>query len=182
MRCGIGQDSHRFEVPCGTAPSAGDMDGSAADHAGGGKPLLLGGVPFPGEPGLEGNSDADVVLHALCNAISGVSGRNVLGAEADRMLGELGIANSEAYVRAALDGLEGFAVTHASFAIECARPRIEPRIDEMRANIARILGVGQTGVGITATSGEGLTAFGRGLGVQALCIVTCAPREPREPL
>ena len=158
MKCGIGQDSHRF-------------DGAA-------KPLVLGGVAFPGEPGLEGNSDADVVLHALCNAISGATGHNVLGAEADRMLRDHGESDSEAYVRAALGGLAGYAVTHVSIAIECSRPRIAPRADEMRANIARIVGVGPGSVGITATSGEGLTAFGQGLGVQAICIVTCAPKPP----
>ena len=157
MKCGIGQDSHRFE---------GEDTG---------KPLLLGGVLFPGEPGLAGNSDADVVLHAICNAVSGVSGRNVLGAEADRMLAEQGAACSASYVRAALDGLKGFAVAHVSIAIECARPMIAPRTDEMRASIARIVGIEPASVGITATSGEGLTAFGRGLGVQATCIVTCEP-------
>ena len=67
IRVAIGQDSHRFEP-----------DGSD-------KKLILGGVVIEGCPGLSGNSDADVVLHALTNAVSGITCVNILGEEADRM-------------------------------------------------------------------------------------------------
>ena len=60
MKAAIGQDSHRFEESLG-------------------KPLILGGVVFPGEPGLLANSDGDVVLHAINNAVSGITGLNILG-------------------------------------------------------------------------------------------------------
>jgi len=136
------------------------------------KPLVLGGVVFEGGPPLEGNSDADVVLHALCNAISGVTGVNILGDTADRMLIERGTADSAEYVREAMKHLGGYRIAHASFSIECARPAISPRIPEMRENIAALTGAGLSGVGITATSGEGLTDFGRGLGIQVFCVVT----------
>ncbi|MDR1060251.1 MAG: 2-C-methyl-D-erythritol 2,4-cyclodiphosphate synthase, partial [Clostridiales bacterium] len=157
MKVAIGQDSHRF-LGAG-APAA--------------RPLLLGGVLFDdGTPPLDGNSDADVVLHALCNAISGLTGVNVLGEAADRMcLGE-GVTDSEAYVREAMRHLGGSRLAFLSFSIECARPRISPRLEAMRDNIARMAGLPRASVGITATSGEGLTDFGRGLGVQAFCIAT----------
>ena len=66
MKAAIGQDSHRFEESLG-------------------KPLILGGVVFPGEPGLLANSDGDVVLHAITNAVSGITGQNILGKIADEM-------------------------------------------------------------------------------------------------
>ena len=166
MKVAIGQDSHRFV-------GAGAGAGGAADAGGAGRrPLLLGGVEFSGAPPLFGNSDADVVLHALCNAISGVTGVNILGSAADKMCLEDGITDSAAYVKEAMRHLSGGHIAHASFSIECARPAISPRIMEMRRSIAGILGIDISGVCITATSGEGLTDFGRGLGIQALCIVT----------
>ena len=74
MKAAIGQDSHRFEE-------------------GYGKPLILGGVVFPGETGLLANSDGDVVLHAITNAVSGITGRNILGRVADEMC-QSGITDS----------------------------------------------------------------------------------------
>ena len=150
IKVGIGQDSHRF---------------------GGDKPLILGGVAIPGEVGLEGNSDADVVLHALCNAISGVSGEVVLGPVTDRMCRE-GTTDSAAYVQEALKTLKDYKVAHVSVSLECLQPRITPHIDAMRRRIAELLDIETRDVGITATSGEGLTAFGRGEGIQAFVALT----------
>jgi 2-C-methyl-D-erythritol 2,4-cyclodiphosphate synthase len=153
VRTGLGQDSHRFE----TAPS--------------GKELRLAGVFFEGEEALEGNSDADVVLHALCNAISGVTGRNVLGAVSDAM-SNAGVNDSREYVKEALKSLGSLRLTHVSISLECARPKITPKIGAMREALAELLSLAVLDIGITATSGEGLTAFGRGEGIQALVIVT----------
>lgn len=160
----IGQDSHRFEE-AGAAVDVRDGEREA-------RTLTLGGVRFPGEAPLRGASDADVALHALCNAISGATGCNILGAVADRMLLEEGITDSAAYVKAAMEHLAGDKIVHVSFSIECARPIISPRIAEMRESVAKILGIGARDVCVTATSGEGLTDFGRGLGVQVFCVVT----------
>ena len=152
VRTGLGQDSHRFESKPG-------------------KPLLLGGVLFEGEPGFEGNSDADVVLHALANAISGVTGRNVMGAVSDAMC-EAGVKDSREYVKEAMKSLGNAKISHVSVSIEGARPKISPKVGVMREAIAALLGVAVLDVGVTATSGEGLTAFGKGEGLQALVIVT----------
>ncbi|MBD3393466.1 MAG: 2-C-methyl-D-erythritol 2,4-cyclodiphosphate synthase [Chitinivibrionales bacterium] len=154
MKTGIGQDSHRFEP--GASP----------------KPLRLGGITVPGCPGLAGNSDADVVLHALTNAVSGISGVNILGAVADDLCKNQGVTDSAEYLRRALDTLNDIRITHVSLSIECARPKLSGHIDDMKACIARILGIGASHIGITATSGEGLTSFGRGEGIQAVAIVT----------
>jgi len=165
-KTGIGQDSHRFS------------EAESENGAAGRRPLLLGGVEFPGEPPLEGNSDADVVLHALCNAISGVTGVNILGEISDHMCFGEGIRDSAEYVREALKSLGEDIVAHASFSIECARPKIAPRVEQMRKNIAGLLGIDARNVGVTATSGEGLTDFGRGLGIQVICIVTAVCGRP----
>ena len=151
MRAAIGQDSHRFEESVG-------------------KPLILGGVVFPGEVGLLANSDGDVVLHAVTNAVSGITCRNVLGAAADEMC-QSGITDSAEYLKEALRSLQG-KICHVSISIECARPKISPMIPQMRQSIAGLLKTAAENIGITTTSGEGLTDCGRGLGISVLCILT----------
>jgi 2-C-methyl-D-erythritol 2,4-cyclodiphosphate synthase len=158
VKIGIGHDSHRFAGP------------------GAGRPLVLGGLMIEGAPGLEGNSDADVVLHALCNAISGVSGRLVLGARTDALCAQ-GVTDSSVYVLEAVDTLGGYSVTHVSVSLEAKRPKLAPHVDAMRARIASILGLEPADVGVTATSGEGLTAVGRGDGIRAAVVVTAEKLE-----
>ncbi|MDD5673631.1 MAG: 2-C-methyl-D-erythritol 2,4-cyclodiphosphate synthase [Chitinivibrionales bacterium] len=150
----IGQDSHCFE-----------QDGST-------KPLLLGGVVIKGARGLKGNSDADVVLHALVNALSGISGETVLGKITDEMCLKHGITNSRAYVERALATLGGARLMHVSISLECRDPKIEPVCRTIRESVAAMLGLPLLHVCLTATSGEGLTAFGRGEGIAALVIVS----------
>ncbi len=152
MKVGIGQDSHRF-----------DFDNKE-------KKLVLGGVIFEEATPLSGNSDADVVLHAITNAISGVTCKNVLGKITDEMCAN-GIIDSEEYVKEALKYLDN-KIEHLSISIECKVPKITPKIEGMRENISRILGIKPNQVGITATTGEGLTDFGRGEGISVFCILT----------
>lgn len=154
----IGQDSHRFETDEALAYK---------------KPLILGGVTFDGEPALSANSDGDVVLHALTNAVSGITCRNILGKIADYMC-KSGISDSREYLKVALRDLSDIneKITHVSFSIECKTPKMSPKIDKMRESIALLLGISARDVGITATSGEGLTAFGRGEGIQVFCVIT----------
>ena len=153
VRTGLGQDSHRFEA----SPT--------------GKVLKLAGLPFEGEAALEGNSDADVVLHALCNALTGVHGVVVLGARTDELCKE-GITDSAAYVKETLEHLGSLKVQHVSVSLECLRPKIAPKIGAMRESLARLLKLDYRDVAITAHTGEGLTAFGRGEGILASVIVT----------
>ena len=150
----IGQDSHRFvQDACS-------------------KPLMLGGVRIPDTPGLEGNSDADVILHALCNAISGLSGVTVLGTATDRLCREQGITDSRVYVAEALATLNGIRLIHASISVEARRPHLRRYIDPIRESIAGLLSLPVERIGLTATTGEGLTSFGRGEGIQAFVIAS----------
>ncbi len=133
---------------------------------------MLGGVRIPDSPGLTGNSDADVILHALCNALSGLSGVNILGARTDTLCNEQGITDSSVYVREALSTLEGIELVHISVSVEARRPHLSGYINTIRQSIAALLSLPAGRVGLTATSGEGLTAFGRGDGIQAFVIAS----------
>ena len=151
----IGQDSHRF----------------AFDDAGTGY-IKLGGTDIPSEHPFVANSDGDVLLHALTNAISGYTCVNVLGGAADRICLEEGITDSSAYLKEALKDVRNAEILHVSATIECLRPKLMPHIPAMREKISSLLGILESSVGITATTGEGLTGFGRGEGVQVFVLVS----------
>ena len=150
----IGQDSHRF------------------DPEGSGKPLTLGGIVIPGCVGLAGNSDADVVLHAVTNAISGIHGTPIIGTIADDLCLKQGIKESAVYLNKAMELLKSSAIVHVSIAIEAKRPKLAGHLNAMRESIAGLLNIKVEHVAITVTSGEGLTGFGRGEGIQAFAIVS----------
>ena len=151
-KTGIGQDSHTFEeLP--------------------GKPLILAGIKLDHAVGLKGNSDADVVLHSITNAISSITGSNILGSVADQLCQE-GVTDSSYFLKLALDDLGDWRINHIAIAIECLKPKISPQIDSMKKSIAKLCHINKTDVGITATTGEGLTTFGKGEGIQTITIVT----------
>jgi 2-C-methyl-D-erythritol 2,4-cyclodiphosphate synthase len=162
IKTALGQDSHRFEKKTGD------------------KKLVLGGVIIRGCPGLVGNSDADVVLHALTNAISGISGVNILGARSDFLCLTKGAIDSTLYIKEALETLGEYGITHISISIEAFRPKLACHIPSMKKSIAKICGVSDSDVGITATSGEQLTAFGKGEGIQVFAIVTALKNERKK--
>ena len=153
VKTGLGLDSHRFVE--------GETD----------KAFVLGGLVFDDVPALSGNSDADVILHALTDAISGVTGRTVIGAVADEMC-QRGITDSKEYLKVALQDLGAWQLSHVSIALECKRPKIDPKVPALRESIAGLLGLTLDDVCITATTGEKLNDVGRGLGIHATVIVT----------
>lgn len=152
MKVAIGQDSHRI------------------DYSNKEKKLKLGGIEFDELFSILGNSDADVVLHAITNAVSGITCKNILGKISDDMC-KSGIKDSEEYLKEALKYLEN-KIIHLSITIECLKPKISPKISAMRNNIARILDIDEKSVGITATTGEGLTEFGKGNGISVFACLT----------
>lgn len=157
FKTGLGIDSHRFIADAGVD-----------------KALLLAGVRFDSALSLEGNSDADVVLHALTDAISSITGKTIIGAKADALCRE-GTTDSRVYLALALSDLrEGttFEISHVALALECQQPKIDPLVPAMRASIAQLVSIPEDAVGITATSGEGLTDCGRGLGIHCTAIVS----------
>ena len=154
IRTGIGQDSHRFLPPESS------------------KPCVIAGLIFENTPGFNANSDGDVVYHAICNAISSLTGILILGGIADDLCLNDGISDSEVYLLEALKTLGKQEITHIALTIEAKKPHFKERLVEMRAKIAKVMNLQITQIGITATSGEGLTDFGCGDGVQCFAIVT----------
>lgn len=153
VKTGIGLDSHQFVE--------GESD----------RVLVLGGIVFDDAPALSGNSDADVILHAVTDAVSGVTGHTVIGAVADAMCKE-GITDSKEYLKLSLVDLGNWRISHLSVAIECLRPKIDSKVPALRASLAGLLGINDSDVCITATTGEGLNDCGRGLGIHASAVLT----------
>lgn len=154
FRTGLGQDSHRF-LP---------QDSS--------KPCILGGIIFEEVPGLDAESDGDVVYHAICNAITSLTGVPILGGIAKELCRKDGITDSQVYVERALQTLQNQVLVHASLSLEGKRPDFEEKLEGMRRKVAEVLKLPFSEVGITAVSGDGLTDFGCGDGIQCLCILT----------
>ncbi len=153
-RVGIGQDSHAF-------------------IQGGRKPLVLGGVKIAATGGFSGNSDGDVILHSLCNALSSVIGGDSLSTWSDKMC-EAGVKDSKKYVEHVFGKIkkEGYKVANVSVAVEAKKPYIKLVVAaKMKETIAKLLEIDKEQVGITFTSGEDLTPFGKGLGVQSIAAV-----------
>lgn len=155
-RVGIGQDSHMFE----------DRTSSRSS-------LTLAGVSLPDHPKLEANSDGDVVLHAIFNAVSQAIGENSLGFYADPMC-EKGVTDSKKYLEVILKKMRSrkFKLNSLGLMMECKVPKIDPLIPKLKKSLSAILDLDTRRVGITATSGENLTAFGSGLGIQCFAIVS----------
>jgi 2-C-methyl-D-erythritol 2,4-cyclodiphosphate synthase len=153
IRTGIGYDVHPF------APN---------------RRLVLGGVEFAFDRGLLGHSDADVLLHAIADAVLGAAAQGDIGRhfptsdpafrDADSL--EL-LAAAAAIARAA-----GFTVVNIDATVIAEEPKIGPKAAEMVANIALALEIHPTSVNIKATTNEGLGFIGRAEGIAALAIAT----------
>jgi 2-C-methyl-D-erythritol 2,4-cyclodiphosphate synthase len=153
-RTGIGQDSHRFLPPESS------------------KPCIIGGVIFENVPGFAADSDGDIILHAICNAISSITGVSILGGIAIELCKKDGITDSSVYLKEAMKTLKDKRLSHIALSIEGKRPKMQSKIDLIRKNIAHLVKLNISDIGITVTSGDGLTDFGCGDGMQCFCIVT----------
>lgn len=145
-----------------------------------GRPLVLGGETIPHERGLDGHSDADVLLHALTDAILGAAGLGDLGdhfppgdprwkgaASLELLAIALGLARDR-----------GWRVVNCDLTLVAEAPKLAPYRARIRQRIAGALGVGVDEVGLKATTNERLGALGRGEGMAALAVVLLAGDEP----
>ena len=151
---GLGQSSHRFLQP------------------GSSKPCVIAGVIFDHCPGFQSKSDGDVVFHALCNAISSLTGVQVLGTIARDLCLKEGITDSVIYLQKALIALVGKEILHVAISLEAKRPHFQEHIPSMVQNIASILMIPSSQVGITAISGDGLTDVSCGDGVSCTALLS----------
>ncbi|MGB9791344.1 MAG: 2-C-methyl-D-erythritol 4-phosphate cytidylyltransferase [Thermacetogeniaceae bacterium] len=163
VRTGIGYDVHPF------AP---------------GRRLVLGGVEIPSEEGLDGHSDADVLIHALMDACLGAAGLSDIGHLFPPSESEWKDAPSLALLAAVRGAVAeaGFAVTSVDVVVAAEKPRLAPHISKMKERIAAALGIPVEAVGIKATTSEGLGFVGRGEGIAAFAVATVvAQGKPKFP-
>ncbi|HET8524588.1 MAG TPA: 2-C-methyl-D-erythritol 2,4-cyclodiphosphate synthase [Thermomicrobiales bacterium] len=153
IRTGIGYDVHRFAE---------------------GRPLILGGVKIPHPLGLEGHSDADVLLHAIADAILGACALGDIGQHfppSDPVYRDADSGELLAQV-ARLATSNGFEILHVDSTMIAEAPKIGPHSDAMRDAIGAALHIPRSSVSVKATTNEGMGFVGRGEGIAALAIAT----------
>ena len=153
-RTGIGWDSHRLES---------------------GRRLVLGGVEIgAAERGLAGHSDADVLTHALIDALLGAAGLDDIGRHFPDSDERWRDADSIELLRAVREllGEAGFTPLNVDATVACEAPRLDPHREEMRGRLAEALGLDRGAVNVKFTTGERIGFVGRGEGVAALAVVT----------
>ena len=139
------------------------------------RPLVLGGVRIEGAPGLAGHSDADVVSHAIADALLGAARLGDLGSmfpADDRWRDASSLSILEAAVAALREA--GWAVGNVDVTVVAQRPRLGAHREAMRAALARALGVSEERVSVKATTTDGLGFTGRGEGIAALAAALVA--------
>lgn len=144
-----------------------------------GRRLIIGGVTIPFERGLAGHSDADVLLHAICDALIGAAGLGDIGGHFPDTDSRYKGIDSRELLRAVarLIDRHQYAVSNIDATIIAQAPRMAPHIPAMRANIASDLGLAPEGINIKAKTAEKLGFVGRGEGIVAEAVVLIARRE-----
>ena len=155
LRIGSGYDIHR----CG------------AD-----RPLVLGGVRFAGEPGLFGHSDADPVLHALIDALLGAAALGDIGGHFPPDDPRWQDADSALLLQRVCMDVQraGWRLVNCDITVICERPRLRPRVEDMRARIAELLACSTDQVSIKGKTNEGMDAIGRGEAIACWAVVLLA--------
>ena len=157
-RSGIGYDTHRFAE---------------------GRKLVLGGVEIPHARGLEGHSDADVLTHAIADALLGAIGERDIGhhfpntEEAIRGISSLEILQRVGEILAG----KKCRIVNVDATLIAEAPKIGPHLEAMRGTISAVLGIDVLRVGIKATTNEGMGALGRGEGMAALAVASVEQSE-----
>jgi 2-C-methyl-D-erythritol 2,4-cyclodiphosphate synthase len=155
MRAGIGFDTHRLEA---------------------GRRLVLGGVEIESEAGLAGHSDADVLTHAVIDALLGAAGMGDIGEhfpDTDERWRDADSMELLRTVSAMLDEA-GVSASNVDATVACQEPKLAPFRDDMREHLAEAMGVEPGAVNVKFTTGEGMGFVGRSEGIAALAIATLA--------
>jgi 2-C-methyl-D-erythritol 2,4-cyclodiphosphate synthase len=142
-----------------------------------GRPLIIGGVTIPFEKGLDGHSDADVLMHAICDALLGAANLGDIGAHFSPEDAQHKDKDSAKFLRGAAQRLAdaGFEIVNIDSTIIAEAPKMRPHIAEMQNNIAQALSVRPDQVSVKATTTEQLGFTGRGEGIAADAIaMICA--------
>ena len=155
MRIGFGYDSHRFED---------------------GRRLVLGGVTIPGATGLKGHSDADVLIHAIIDALLGAAARGDIGSHFPDTDARWKDADSAQLLAAVVEEIAaaGYRIGNVDATVICERPKLRPHIDAIRARLAQLLGVDVGQVSVTGKTNEQMDAVGAGVGIAVHAVALLA--------
>jgi 2-C-methyl-D-erythritol 2,4-cyclodiphosphate synthase len=162
VRVGVGFDVHRLVA---------------------GRPLILGGVPIPSERGLEGDSDADALTHAILDALLGAVAGGDIGAQFGVGRPELmGISSLRLLERVVgLLGEQGYRPSNVDATVVAEAPRLGPHIAAMRKTLANVLGIPEDRVSVKGTTAKGLGVIGAGDGIAALAVAAVTVRARQRP-
>ena len=158
IRCGTGYDAHRLSP---------------------GRKLILGGVEIPHDRGLDGHSDADVLCHAIADALLGAIGENDIGHHFPNTDESMrGISSLEILRRVnSVLGQKNVRLVNVDATLIAEAPKIASHIPTMRERIAAALNLETSRVSVKATTNEGLGAIGRGEGMAAMAVATVETRD-----
>ena len=153
IRTGLGIDTHAFAA---------------------GRPLILGGVDIPHEEGLAGHSDADVLTHAVIDALLGAAALGDIGQHFPDTDPRFKDADSLQLLRTVVTYLaeRGYAIGNVDATVVLERPKLAPFRDAIRVSLAGALGLSEDAVNVKATTGEGMGFVGRGEGAAAMAVAT----------
>ena len=148
MRIGYGYDSHRFEE---------------------GRRLVLGGVEFPDETGLRGHSDADVLIHALIDALLGAAALGDIGSHFPDTDSRWKGADSAKLLEAVVEEILAarFRIVNVDVTVVCERPKLRPKVDEIRRRLSDLLSIPVSAVSVKGKTNEKMDDVGAGLGIEA---------------
>lgn len=157
MRVGLGYDSHRF------AP---------------GRTLVLGGVTLPGEVGLEGHSDADVLIHALIDALLGAAALGDIGERFPDTDERWAGADSTTLLTAVVGEVRaaGYGISNVDATVVCERPKLRPHVAAIRARLAELLSIPVGAVSVKGKTNEKMDDIGAGVGIAAQAIALLEER------
>ena len=148
MRIGYGYDSHRFEE---------------------GRRLVLGGVEFPDETGLRGHSDADALIHAIIDALLGAAALGDIGSHFPDTDPKWKGADSAKLLESVVAEVlgAGFVIRNVDATVICERPKLRPRIDEIRTRLSELLSIPVSAVSVKGKTNEKMDDVGAGIGIEA---------------
>ena len=154
MRIGFGYDSHRFSE---------------------GRRLVLGGVEFPGETGLKGHSDADVLVHAIIDALLGAAALGDIGShfpDDDPRWKDADSADLLAQVMKEIRGA-GYKVGNVDATVICERPKLRPYVEMIRERLSAVMNVGKGRISVKGKTNEKMDDVGAGVGIEvhAVCVL-----------
>ncbi len=161
MRIGFGYDSHRFED---------------------GRRLVLGGVEFPGETGLKGHSDADVLVHAVIDALLGAAALGDIGShfpDSDPKWKDADSAQLLADVVREVRGA-GWSIGNVDATVICERPRLGPCVELIRERLASVMGVGKGRISVKGKTNERMDDVGAGVGIEVHAVALLLPHGAAE--